>query len=667
MFSRKAGVPEALRRLPGIAARIASAVPIPAVLVGLGVFAVYALGACRTMYVGDSGELVAAAATLGIPHPSGYPLYVLLGKLWMLAVPVGSIALRMSLFSAACAAAACGGLYALARRLDLGPGAAWFGALTLAFSPSFWSQANIQRVYSLNALFVVAATSAAVLWYRTRKPRSLVLAFFLAGLGACNHTFMGIFAIALGVFALVSEPRLLRRLPTLAACGAAAVAGLGPYLYLPLRSRADPRLDWGDPETPGRFLDVIGRRDFWDRAWLEAPGDLGVIAADYLRGLGSELAWAGAALALVGAIAGWRRWPVLLPLLVMAANLCTVGLHGSRSDIFIWHRYYIPSYVMAALLAGFGWQYLTERRIAPDPSAKRWRAAAALVIPLLLLVAGYRHFDRSRYRLAEDFSRALLETLPPGAHLAASDDNILFVLIYLHLVEGLRPDLDLILQGVGDAELPALRFDPDTDPLYFTHHPNWNLPALEVVPVGLVFRTVRAGSPLPEPVIPKWELDGEADPRVPRDYLTQNLIGHFHYMLGITFETRDWLRARREFVKATEAAPRNDVLFYNLGLIYRRNGLLRRALQDFERSAQINPRHIASNRPVRPADRVAELRREIERVEGIESRLASRTELAGLAAGSAVYHRRLSALLDEEGERGVARGHRLLALEIEAD
>ena len=71
-----------------------------------GVFVVYALGACRTIYVGDSGELVTAVHVLGIAHPTSYPLYVLLGKLWTLLVPIGSIAYRMSLFSAAAAASA---------------------------------------------------------------------------------------------------------------------------------------------------------------------------------------------------------------------------------------------------------------------------------------------------------------------------------------------------------------------------------------------------------------------------------------------------------------------------------------------------------------------------------------------------------------------------------
>src|SRR5688500_13013536 len=134
--------------------------------------------------------------------------------------------------------------------------------------------------------------------------------------------------------------------------------------------------------------------------------------------------WAGAVLSLAGVVLGRRRWPVSLPLLVMAVNFFSVALHGSRSDIFIWHRYYIPSYAMAALLAGVGAQALLERL----PRALR---LLPLALPAAGLLLGWRDFDRSRYRIADDFSRQLLDPLPPGAHLAASDDNILFSLIYL--------------------------------------------------------------------------------------------------------------------------------------------------------------------------------------------------------------------------------------------
>src|SRR2546428_11422613 len=103
--------------------RISTHLPNPpiasreALAVGVAVFAIYALGACRTIYVGDSGELVTAVHLLGIPHPSGYPLYILLGKLWTVLIPTGSIAFRMSLFSASAAAAACSLLFLLCRRL----------------------------------------------------------------------------------------------------------------------------------------------------------------------------------------------------------------------------------------------------------------------------------------------------------------------------------------------------------------------------------------------------------------------------------------------------------------------------------------------------------------------------------------------------------------------
>jgi tetratricopeptide (TPR) repeat protein len=585
-----------------------------ALLLGAFVFAVYAFGACPTIYVGDSGELVTAVHLLGIPHPTGYPLYVLLGKLWTLLLPFGSIAWRMSLFSALCGAAASALLFLLLRRAGRTHAiAAVFAALLLAFGPSFWGEANVQRAYTLNGLFVVLATWAAWRWFEQRSGRRLALVAFVCGLGATNHTFLGVYALAFGGFALCAEPSLLRRPRQIAAAAAATLGGLLPYAYLPLRSRADPRLDWGDPETLQRFLDVVLRRDFWGRAWLEGPGDLIPISADFAQSLFVESAWVGPGLAILAVAAAKRRgWPVLLPLLVLLANLLSMALHGSRSDLFIWHRYYIPSYALLALLAGLGCQVLIERL----PRAAR---ALPLVVPIFLLAAGWSSFDRSNYRVAEAFASQLLRSLPPGAHLSASDDNILFVLLYLHLVEGRRPDLDLVLQGVGEADLPPLRFDPEHDPLFFTHHPNWSLPALEVVPVGLVFRVVRAGTPQPEPLLPDGPLAGEDDPRVPKDYLTQNLIGHFHYMLGVTFEPRDWLRARQEFAAAVRASPDNDVLFFNLGLIYARNGLYEDALAAFERSHAINPRHLPSGTRPRASARIAEVAAERERVAALEA------------------------------------------------
>jgi len=628
------------------------------------VFVVYALGACRTIYVGDSGELVTAVAVLGIPHPSGYPLYVLLGKLWTLLVPAGSIAFRMSLFSAFCGAVACGVLYRLARATGLTVPAAILSALLLAFSPTFWAEANVQRVYTLNALFVAVATLLAVRWDAAdgdRRRRLFVATLFVAGLGATNHTFMAVWIPAFALFAVVTRRDLLEQPRLLAAGGAAFAAGLLPYLYLPIRSRQDPVLDWGNPEGLRALFDVVTRRDFWDRRFLEGPADLVPITADFFGGFYQEIGLAGVLLAVLGVAAALRttrRRLVLLPALVVLGNLAALALHGSRSDIFIWHRYAIPSYVMLAWVAGWGAALV----MAMLPA----RAGLLLLaLPVVMLVRGYPDQDRSRYQIAEDFSRTLLKSLPPGAHIAASDDNILFVLMYLHLAEDVRPDVDLILQGVGGSSLPPLRFDPDSDPLFFTDHPNWNNPQLELLPTGLAFRVWRRDRPAPPTTVSKDRLEGELDPGVPKDYLTQNLIGQFHYMLGNTLERTDWPRARREYAEAMKAAPHNDVLFFNLGLIFGGSGLYDEAIAAFRRSAEINPRAVAGPGRLKASDRIAPLESERRRVEAVEAELTAGGRLADVAPRSPEWHRRLAELFAVRGDRAAARGHELRAYEAE--
>jgi tetratricopeptide (TPR) repeat protein len=619
-----------------------------------GVFVLYAAGACPTIYVGDSGDLVTAVHVLGIPHPSGYPLYVLLGHLWEMLIPLGSIAWRMSLFSAAAAAATCGVVFALGRRAGLDAVAALFAALLLAASPSFWGEATVQRVYTLDALFVAVATACAWRWYRRRDRVSLAASFFVCGLGATNHTFMAVYAVALALAMCVADAGAFARGFMLVV--PAFAIGLVPYLYLPLRARAAPVLNWGNPQTPSAFLDVVLRREFWDRAWLESAHDLPPVLGDYLRSFTLELGWAGVALALVGVVLAWRLgWPLLLLALVMVGNVLVLALHGSRNDLFVWHRYYIPSYLIAALLAGYGCD-LVVRQL---PRALR---LLPLAIPALMLVRGWTSFDRSRYRIAEDYGMAVLDPLPPGARLFGSDDNVLFILMYLHLVEQRRPDVDLVLASVSGTRLPPLHFDPDREPVFFTHHPNWNVTGVEFAPVGVVFRTALADRPPPASLIDRTRLDGEDDPRVPKDDLTRKLIGYFHYMLGFTFERRDWPRAQAEFAAAAEVAPDDDSLLYNMGLILRRNGLLPEARAAFTRAQAINPRAVLSAGRPRAGDRLAELAAEEARLAALEAELARDPAIAGLSPASSAWHLHMADLLEARGETLAARAHRLRAV-----
>ena len=96
-------------------------------------FVVYVLTLMPGVSVGDWAEMQKAPPALDIAHPTGYPTYVLLGKLWSF-LPIGSVAFRMNLLSAVYAAVAVGLTVLILGRLGVRPTLAWAGAMLLAFT-----------------------------------------------------------------------------------------------------------------------------------------------------------------------------------------------------------------------------------------------------------------------------------------------------------------------------------------------------------------------------------------------------------------------------------------------------------------------------------------------------------------------------------------------------
>jgi tetratricopeptide (TPR) repeat protein len=122
------------------------------------------------------------------------------------------------------------------------------------------------------------------------------------------------------------------------------------------------------------------------------------------------------------------------------------------------------------------------------------------------------------------------------------------------------------------------------------------------------------------------------------------------------------LKARTQFRAAAAASPENDVLFYNLGLVFARNGLYEDALAAYQRSHAINPRHLASLSKPRATDKIAQLEQERARV----VRLESTCSIDPAVALGAARHLALAGCLERQAEPVAGRGHRLRALEIEA-
>ena len=244
-----------------------------AVAASAAVLLLYAVTLAPTAWFWDSGEYIAAAATLGIPHPPGNPFFVLLGKVWItLLSPTGlPVAVRMNLLAAASSAAATGILFLVAHRVLTGwmrsrvaggsgdrtaavvpVAGAWAGAILAATAFTVWNQSNLnEKVYTLSVLAIALVSWLAILW-TDRKDRAgsewlLVLAVYVMALGSTNHLMSVLPAPALALLVLCEKPGLFRHRGMWVQTAAAVSLGLSLSLFLPIRSAQDPVINEGEP------------------------------------------------------------------------------------------------------------------------------------------------------------------------------------------------------------------------------------------------------------------------------------------------------------------------------------------------------------------------------------------------------------------------------------
>ena len=165
---------------------------------------------------GDSGEFQFAAWLGGFAHPTGYPLYLLLGWLWTHLLPLHDPAWRMNAFSALWGGVATGLVYLLAlRMLRQATANPWsrlfslFAALTFAVTPTFWSQATLAEVYTLNAALVAAILLGLVTWGQTGSRRALYVSALLYGLSLAHHRTTLLYLPAIVALYVVGLPAAL--------------------------------------------------------------------------------------------------------------------------------------------------------------------------------------------------------------------------------------------------------------------------------------------------------------------------------------------------------------------------------------------------------------------------------------------------------------------------
>lgn len=502
-----------------------------ALLVFAASLALYVRTVAPGLLDGDEGEFQTNIYKLGVSH-TGYPFFFLLGKLWTILLPIGTIALRANLFSAFWGALAVAAIFIFVQFLTFNRWAAILCALLFAVSRVEWSQAIIPRVYTMNSLFVIVVTFLFFLW-RAGKV-DLTVPIFAFGLSLTNHRAMMWFAPAIAVFVFVAHFRLLwfssgnnaslatkvrehergafvqpRRWLSLAA---AFVLPLVLYSYIFWRGESDVGVEFHLKD----FNDMIlgGNVRTWARYgpidWLVSRvTDLYIpLLIEQFTPIGFIAGWIGLiALVLNRPPSGWPR---ALPAREAFAFILLANLANSAFCVIFWvidiDKFFLPSFITFLFFVGIGiakiWDWLGAR-LASRPARPIAQNAAALLFVAAIGFLIARNFSindwSKRTDIAEEWKENLLQPLEENAVIVGPWESLV-PLEYSMYVDGRRRDLErwkVIIKKYQLGQVPYGSRQEDIEravraerPVYLTVHPS------ETETLGVLaeeFRLTRVG------------------------------------------------------------------------------------------------------------------------------------------------------------------------------
>ncbi len=381
----------------------------------------------------DGGDLITAAATNGIAHPSGYPLYLLLARAFQL-IPIGALAFRTNLLSAICTILAALALQTFLRRQQNSVGAALLAALAFGLAPVVWSQAVITEVYGLQSLLIILFLFGLL---DEKFPGGDWTRGLLFGLAISNHlTTLCLFPLLL--FRFCPQPGFARP-GELGKRGLACLCGLTLYLTLPLRAAFHPPVNWGNPVTVENFWWLVSAR-------LYATYPLGISLSDaFLRlrafaGLLLEqFTLPGVLIGVYGLFSAMPRRTLFASLWMFVSFACFAIFYGSYDS----QVYLIPAYLAFTMWLAYGIQDIL-RALSARPRLAQL-AMTLLFAGLLLCVPGtLSKVDAAHDPRAEQFGARFVASAPRSALIFASGDESTFALWYFHHALDQRRDVAVI-------------------------------------------------------------------------------------------------------------------------------------------------------------------------------------------------------------------------------
>lgn len=623
----------------------------------LAAFALYVLAAPSGLYWLDSGELAASGLGLGVAHPTGFPLYMVLVKAAGL-VPLGELAFRVNLLSAACAALAVLWVAQLVMAVCKDDGAAIGGAaaaaLTLAVSLTFFRQATVAEVYAPTAAVLAYALRAFVRVASGGGARDGLVLAAVCGLGLAVHSTFALIGAPVAVLLVVRLYRGARW--TLAMPMVTVLVAGGLLLYLPVRAAAAPQpsIQWERTDTAaGLGTHLSGARiraAFADEMRSTETPVWTANAARFFGDVAEQLL-----LSLLAAIAGlaWllrqrrTRWiGAALAFLAVADAVYSFWLNPmGQAEL----QNGLPFALAACVAAGAGVTVFARvmGRAAPFAAGA---AAAVLSVAALSVSAGPVWAARTG-DLPRRWAEAGFDATPPRGIAMVENDSTAATMIFAGAIEHARPDVSVMVKqrSAEGWRLRRVLARVDPEAVLFGARPiAWELGTL---PPPSAYRA-QVGVPLarlvPSATAPSaGDLDGAAralvrifDHPSAGDPAAALMLAQGLNVLGrVALERGDHAAAARAYDAALAVYPRFARGWINRGAVAAARRDLQAAVADTEQGLRLEPNHeiglVNLGRYYLALERDDDARRVIARLREVHPRNASGPALAGVVAARA--------------------------------
>lgn len=435
-------------------------------LLFLSCFSLYLHHLSTSVYGGDSGDLLSAIAVVGVAHPSGYPLYTLLGIALSFFPITATLAWKVGIGSAFFSAFTVLLLYKIVWYTWKNILYALIASLTLAFSFPFWLHAEITEVIPLHLFFLALLSYLAILYRSTQKRIYLFMLAFFVGLSLTNNESILLLFPPLLLFIFSNLLRSFRSVKTLLFCVLLFLCGLLPYLYIPIAAAAQPPVNWNNPVTLENFLHLVLRKDYgWVTSSVVSWSVRFFALKQYASYLFSELPLFVFFLLPVGVVWSFilksgRSLAVfyLLTFIAFGPFFLMYGA-GVSYDLFsqgVREKFYPTSLLFLLLFLPYGIDAVrvllsrvlkkagvTDRRLLVYQNAF---VIFFLIIPLLLFLRNNTVLDLGKsVTVTEVFAREILAPLPPNSVLIAQHDNVLFPVWYEQHAKGFKKNVYAIV------------------------------------------------------------------------------------------------------------------------------------------------------------------------------------------------------------------------------